>query len=223
LAPIVSHGVEQIGGTLTFELKRAPLSRFERAMKRGTDIVLAGTALLVLVPFMLLVAAAIRLDTPGPVFFRQKRIGFNGLPFLIYKFRTMSVLEDGPIVRQAVAGDSRVTRVGKWLRRTSIDELPQLVNVLRGEMSLVGPRPHAEAHDTEFDRALADYALRQHVKPGITGWAQVNGYRGETPSLTSIQHRVEHDIWYIDNWSIWMEIRILIKTVGAVIEARNAH
>jgi lipopolysaccharide/colanic/teichoic acid biosynthesis glycosyltransferase len=135
----------------------------------------------------------------------------------------MSVLENGPEIAQARREDPRVTAVGRWLRRTSLDELPQLFNVLAGEMSLVGPRPHAEAHDLAFNDAVADYALRHHVKPGITGWAQVQGCRGETPDAEAVRRRVEHDIWFIDNWSLKLELVILIRTAGAVVRGLNAH
>jgi len=155
--------------------------------------------------------------------FKQKRIGFDGRAFWIFKFRTMSVLEDDTSVKQAVMNDNRVTRLGRWLRHTSIDELPQLLNVLRGEMSLVGPRPHAEAHDDAFDAAVAHYAWRRNVKPGITGWAQVNGSRGETPDVESVRRRVECDLWYVENWSLWLDMRIMLQTVPTLLGARNAY
>jgi undecaprenyl-phosphate galactose phosphotransferase/putative colanic acid biosynthesis UDP-glucose lipid carrier transferase len=147
------------------------------------------------------------------VLFFQTRNGFNGHKFRIVKFRTMHVLEDGDQIRQATRIDPRVTPLGRWLRRANIDELPQLLNVLKGEMSLVGPRPHAVAHNSEFEKLVANYAFRQHVKPGITGLAQVNGYRGETPTAESIAKRVESDLWYIRNWSMWLDIGILFRTL----------
>ena len=162
---------------------------------------------------MLMTAVLIKLDSRGPVLFFQTRNGFNGRAFRIVKFRSMYVLEDGNEIRQATRGDPRVTRLGWWLRRSNIDELPQLFNVLQGDMSLVGPRPHAVAHNNEFEKLVANYAFRHHVKPGITGWAQVNGYRGETPTPESIAKRVELDIWYINNWSFWTDIRILFRTL----------
>jgi lipopolysaccharide/colanic/teichoic acid biosynthesis glycosyltransferase len=148
-----------------------------------------------------------------PVLFTQTRNGFNGRSFRIFKFRTMSVFEDGPQIRQATRNDPRVTSVGRWLRRTSIDELPQLFNVLGGSMSLVGPRPHAVAHNTEYERIVANYAFRYHVKPGISGWAQVNGFRGETSTVNLMEKRVELDLWYVSNWSFWLDVRILWKTL----------
>jgi Undecaprenyl-phosphate glucose phosphotransferase len=202
-----------IGGAWTAELKRAPLDFGEQALKRSCDFLLSSVALALLAPLMLITALAIKLESKGPVLFRQTRNGFNGRSFRIFKFRTMCVLEDGPVIRQAVQDDPRVTRLGRWLRRTSIDELPQLFNVLSGEMSLVGPRPHAAAHNTEYEKLLADYAFRYHMKPGITGWAQVNGYRGETRTVELMAKRIELDLWYIHNWSFWLDIRIFLKTL----------
>jgi undecaprenyl-phosphate galactose phosphotransferase/putative colanic acid biosynthesis UDP-glucose lipid carrier transferase len=164
-------------------------------------------------PLMLLAALLIKFDSRGPVLFKQKRNGFNGRVFPIYKFRSMRVLEDGDRIRQATRNDPRVTRVGLWLRRTSIDELPQLLNVLRGDMSVVGPRPHAVAHNNEYQTVVSNYAFRHHVKPGITGWAQVNGFRGETQTVEIMAKRVEYDLFYINHWSLWLDIRILVKTL----------
>jgi exopolysaccharide biosynthesis polyprenyl glycosylphosphotransferase len=162
-------------------LRRAPLSKLELAAKRTLDLVSAVAGLVVLLPLLAVVSLVTKLDSPGPVIFRQTRRGFNGREFMIWKFRTMTVAENGRAICQARRSDERVTRVGRLLRATSIDELPQLVNVLRGEMSLVGPRPHALAHDDEYGKSIGKYAFRHHVKPGITGWAQVNGFRGGTP------------------------------------------
>src|SRR4029077_10886573 len=184
--------------------------------------VIAGTALILHLPILLITAIAIKLDSPGPIIFRQWRCGFNGRPFQILKFRTMSVLEDGDTIVQARRNDPRVTRIGKLLRRTSLDELPQLLNVLQGSMSIVGPRPHAMAHDNEFDKLVANYAYRHHVKPGLTGWAQVNGNRGELQSLVDIERRIELDLWYIDNWSVMVDFRIIFMTMFEVIRGRNA-
>jgi len=157
------------------------------------------------------------------VLFRQTRIGFNGKAFRIYKFRTMTVLEDGPDVRQASWEDERVTAFGRWLRKTSIDELPQLFNVLNGDMSIVGPRPHAVSHDNEFGRLIGDYAFRRQMKPGITGWAQVSGSRGATPEVDLMYRRIQLDMLYIDNWSIWRDISIIARTVVTVIRGDNAY
>ena len=211
-----------IGNAIVIELQRAPLNFFERSVKRTIDIVLAGTALIALIPLFTLVAIAIKLDSPGRVIFRQTRHGFNGKPFNILKFRTMTVVEDGDSVKQATRLDKRVTRVGFWLRRTSIDELPQLINVLTGEMSFVGPRPHAAAHDNYFDQVIANYAFRQRMKPGITGCAQVNGSRGETPTIDAMQRRVQLDLWYIENWSFQFDLVIMFRTIIEIVRGRNA-
>jgi len=210
-------------GTLAVELQRAPLTEVQRIVKRLTDIVVASLVLILLLPVMALAAIAIKRDSPGPVIFRQVRKGFNGKHFVILKFRTMTVQENGPNVEQATRDDSRVTTIGRLLRSSSIDELPQLWNVLRGDMSLIGPRPHALVHDNYFETLLSDYAFRHHVKPGITGWAQCNGARGPTPTIEHIAERVKLDLWYINNWSFWLDLLILIKTVFEVLRKRNAY
>ncbi|MGA2999850.1 undecaprenyl-phosphate glucose phosphotransferase [Bradyrhizobium sp.] len=207
----------------TIELQREPLSGTQRLVKRIADVVVASLVLIFLLPVMALIGIAIKLDSPGPVIFRQTRKGFNGKHFVILKFRTMTVQENGPKVVQATRGDSRVTAIGRLLRSTSIDELPQLWNVLRGDMSLIGPRPHALAHDSYFETLLRDYAFRHHVKPGITGWAQCNGARGATPTIEHIAERVKLDRWYIDNWSLSLDLLILIRTVFEVLRKRNAY
>ena len=201
------------GSVASLHLVRRPLSGSEVLAKRAVDIALAGTALLVLSPLFAVVALMIKREGGGPVFFMQRRYGFNQEPFRIYKFRSMRTMEDGRAVRQATAGDARITLIGRIMRRTNIDELPQLINVLRGEMSLVGPRPHAMAHDQAFEREVALYARRHNVRPGITGWAQVNGWRGETDTPEKILGRVEHDLYYIDNWSLLLDLSIMVRTV----------
>jgi exopolysaccharide biosynthesis polyprenyl glycosylphosphotransferase len=176
-----------------------------------------------LTPMFLIIALAIKLDTPGPALFMQTRHGFNTKKFKIFKFRTMTALDDGATIKQAVRGDARVTNIGSWLRKTSIDELPQLFNVLKGEMSIVGPRPHAAAHDDYYEQLISCYAFRHHMKPGITGWAQVNGCRGETPTLQLMKERVDRDIWYVDNWSVLLDLKIIVGTVLELIRGRNAY
>jgi Undecaprenyl-phosphate glucose phosphotransferase len=208
---------------LTIELQRAPLSEAQRLVKRIMDVIGAALVLLFFLPIMGLAVIAIKLDSPGPVIFRQIRKGFNGKQFVILKFRTMTVQENGANVVQATRHDSRVTTIGRLLRSSSIDELPQLWNVLRGDMSLIGPRPHALAHDNYFETLLSDYAFRHHVKPGITGWAQCNGARGATPTIEHIAKRVKLDLWYINNWSLWLDLLILIKTIFEVFRKRNAY
>jgi exopolysaccharide biosynthesis polyprenyl glycosylphosphotransferase len=198
------------------------LTAGERAAKRAFDIAVATVGLLAIALFLLAVALAVRIESPGPILFRQARGGFNGRAFQILKFRTMRVMEDGPTITQATSRDQRVTRLGRWLRRSSVDELPQLINVLRGDMSLVGPRPHALAHDVQYSSLISNYPYRHHVKPGITGWAQINGLRGETPTVALMKRRVELDLWYATNWSFWLDLRILFRTVVEVCRTRNA-
>lgn len=206
-----------------YEIQRAPLDALDQVQKRLLDIVVSATMLFLLAPLFAVVAAAIRMDSSGPIFFRQTRKGFSGRPFQILKFRSMRVTEDGPVVRQATRDDDRTTPIGRFLRASSIDELPQLLNVLKGDMSLVGPRPHAVAHDEHYAPLIATYAHRHHVKPGLTGWAQVNGHRGATPQVDDMEARVRHDLWYIDNWSLWLDVRIILKTAIVVLRDRNAY
>jgi putative colanic acid biosynthesis UDP-glucose lipid carrier transferase len=213
----------ELGDAICVELQRGPLTSVEYAVKRCIDLLIAGVALSSLLLLLAIVAVAIKLDSPGPILFRQKRCGFNGRCFLIRKFRTMSVLEDGPSIIQVQFADKRVTHLGAWLRRTSIDELPQLLNVLDGSMSLVGPRPHAVAHDNQFDKVVRNYAFRRRVKPGLTGWAQVNGCRGPTPTAASIERRIEYDLWYIDNWSLRLDFAILLRTLIVILRGQNAY
>jgi Undecaprenyl-phosphate glucose phosphotransferase len=215
--------ISRVGSVTSLQLVRRPLTAAEVAVKRVFDIVGATMGLLLLAPLFVIVAIAIKLDSKGPVFFVQRRYGFNQQPFRIFKFRSMTTMDDGPVIVQAAKNDKRITRVGGWLRRTNIDELPQLLNVLLGHMSLVGPRPHALAHDREFERKLALYARRLNVRPGITGWAQVNGFRGQTETDAKMQSRLEHDLYYIDNWSLWLDLLIIVRTVFSMRSYRNAH
>jgi Undecaprenyl-phosphate glucose phosphotransferase len=221
---LMRHPISDIGLTRTIDLQSAPLRPWELWVKGALDFIVATAALVLLSPLMLTVAILVKLDSPGPALFRQTRVGLNGSKFRIFKFRTMRTLDDdSDTIRQATRDDERVTRVGRWLRATSVDELPQLLNVLWGEMSIVGPRPHAVAHDTEYDGAIANYALRLRVKPGITGWAQVCGFRGETPNLDLMLKRIEHDLWYIHNWSFWLDSLIVFRTAGALMRPQNAY
>jgi len=215
--------VVSIGPNNVLRFLRTPMSDAAMIAKRLLDIVCAGLGLVALGPVMALVALAIKLDSPGPVIFRQDRRGFNGETFMMWKFRSMRVMETGSTVRQARAGDPRITRTGSFLRRTSLDELPQLVNVLAGQMSIVGPRPHAVSHDDELARQVARYADRQRIKPGITGWAQVNGYRGETAHHEQAEGRITRDIYYIENWSLFLDIWIVVLTIFSPTTRRNAR
>jgi exopolysaccharide biosynthesis polyprenyl glycosylphosphotransferase len=194
--------------------------------KRVEDIAISGTLLFLAGPAMLLIAAVIKLTSPGPVLFKQPRTGFNGRQILVFKFRTMfHHMTDDHAARQTSRDDDRVTRVGAWLRRSSLDELPQLLNVLKGDMSVVGPRPHAlrtTAGGVPLEDAAPDYASRHRVKPGITGWAQVNGHRGALDNVVKIVHRVDHDLYYIDNWSLRLDIAILWRTARLVLRDHNA-
>jgi Undecaprenyl-phosphate glucose phosphotransferase len=209
--------------SLSIEVQRGPLTPLEQFAKRCIDVVGATIGLMVLSPLMILTAVAIKLDSAGTVLFRQHRNGFNTQPFVIFKFRTMTVMEDGMDLQQAKQADPRVTPIGRILRKTSIDELPQLFNVLLGDMSLVGPRPHALAHDSHFGNLLSDYAFRHHVKPGITGWAQVQGYRGETARVEQMKGRVDCDLWYINNWSLALDFKIIARTCFELMRRRNAY
>ena len=211
------------GTTLGVEVQKAPLNRVQRAIKRMIDVTLSSALLVLTCPVLVLISVAIKFDGSGPILFRQARKGLGGKPFNIFKFRTLRVLEDGDTVEQVSPGDQRVTRVGQWLRQSSLDELPQLFNVLKGQMSLVGPRPHALAHDNFYSTLVENYELRQHVKPGITGWAQVNGFRGATPTVFLMRHRIEYDLWYVTHASILLDLKILALTVIEVMKQRNAY
>jgi Undecaprenyl-phosphate glucose phosphotransferase len=219
--PVSVNGSRSFGNLKMDVINVVPGSEFSRLAKPLLDYTLAAAGLVVFAPVLLLIAGLIKLDSPGPIFFRQRRYGHNNQIFRIFKFRTMSVTEDGAVVVQAQRNDSRVTRVGRFLRSTSLDEVPQLINVLLGDMSLVGPRPHALAHDEAFEEKLDLFSRRRRVKPGLTGWAQVNGYRGETRTIDDIRARMQHDLYYIDNWSIWLDLEIIARTM--LVAARKAY
>jgi len=192
-------------------------------VKRTEDILLSALFLLLAAIPMALIAVAVKLSSPGPVLFKQRRYGMDGREISVWKFRTMRVCEDGTEVPQAIRQDPRVTRLGAFLRRTSLDELPQLINVLLGDMSIVGPRPHAVAHNELYRGQIKGYMLRHKVRPGITGWAQINGWRGETDTLDKMAKRVEHDLWYIRNWSLWLDFKIMLLTVVRGFAGTNAY
>lgn len=210
---VAIHGSRSFGPVRLSVVNSVPHSQSHGLLKMLLDYVLSVLSLIVLAPLLLMVALAIKIDSPGPVFFRQRRYGRNNRVFRIFKFRTMAVAEDGPSVKQAERNDPRVTRVGRFLRRTSLDELPQIFNVLAGDMSIVGPRPHALAHDELFERKLDLFSRRRRVRPGMTGWAQVHGWRGETKTTEDVKKRMQHDLYYIENWSIWLDIEIITRTV----------
>jgi exopolysaccharide biosynthesis polyprenyl glycosylphosphotransferase len=218
-----SSRIGYYGCTRVLEIASGPRWVADRLLKRGLDLVVGIAATLLLMPLMLIVAAWIKLDSPGPILFQQIRDGYNNKPIKVLKFRTMLVHTDSVEFCQARRDDLRVTRVGRILRRTNIDELPQLINVLRGEMSLVGPRPHAVSHNQMYNGKIARMARRHNVKPGITGWAQVNGLRGETDTFEKMRARVEHDLYYIDHWSFAFDVKILIKTIFSKKSYENAY
>jgi Undecaprenyl-phosphate glucose phosphotransferase len=210
-----------LGPVTSLQLTRRPLARLEIIQKRMFDLIFAAAALLLATPLLLLVATLIKLDSRGPIFFVQRRYGFNQQPFSIIKFRTMRTTDEG--ARQARRDDPRLTRVGGWLRRWNIDEIPQLFNVLTGDMSLVGPRPHPLPLDHEYQRRISLYARRHNVKPGITGWAQIHGFRGETDTEEKMRNRVEYDLAYIDSWSLWLDLKIIVRTVLSRTAYNNAY
>jgi polysaccharide biosynthesis protein PslA len=230
-----THGLDRpLRPVETPIIRNRPISEWDLFLKDVFDRATAAVLLLLALPVMLVVSLAVKLDSPGPVLFRQKRLGFNGRPFDVLKFRTMTpAREASATTKQASRMDRRVTRVGRFLRRSSIDELPQLINVLFGDMSLVGPRPHPmwqsaadlwpEEGDRPLDAILTEYASRHRVKPGITGWAQVCGYRGETETVDKMAKRVEYDLHYIDNWSLWLDMKILLLTVLTTVAGKNAY
>jgi putative colanic acid biosysnthesis UDP-glucose lipid carrier transferase len=213
----------QIGPKNAVSLQKKPISEWNSFQKAIEDYVLGALALIVFLPAMAVIAILIKLDSRGPVLFLQRRHGFNHTIIKVMKFRTMTVLEDGADLKQACRGDARITRVGKLLRMTSLDELPQLFNVLKGEMSLVGPRPHAIAHNDYYSTLLDHYASRHRVKPGLTGWAQINGFRGEIRDPDEMRKRVDYDIEYIDSWSIRFDLKILLLTPLFGVIGRNAY
>ena len=215
--------VGKLGTQITINFVSRPLSIFDRALKRAFDITVALASLVLLSPLLLLIATAITLESRGPALFRQMRHGFNNEPIRIFKFRSMTVAEDGGAFEQAKKADARVTRFGRILRRSNLDEVPQLLNVLLGDMSIVGPRPHAIAHNNEFAHRVASFGSRHKIKPGITGWAQVNGYRGETDTLEKMKRRVEYDLYYLDNWSFLFDMQIILMTLFSPRSYLNAY
>lgn len=213
---LINHSVREIAGIPVLTLSETPLTGMSLFLKNLEDRVLAALILLAISPVLLVLALVIKLESPGPVFFRQERMGWTGESFRIWKFRSMKVHQpDNGVIQQAQKNDPRLTRIGAFIRRTSLDELPQLFNVLTGEMSLVGPRPHALQHDTQYSQDIVDYFARHNIKPGMTGLAQVRGFRGETKDIAQMIQRVNSDIEYINNWSLWLDFVILVRTLNA--------
>lgn len=220
---LASQGVSVLGKVAMVRLGARPLSPFARFVKGAEDRIIGGFVLILAAPIMAVVAIAIKLDSPGPVLFRQKRYGYNNEIFTCFKFRSMRVDAEKQPLRQATRNDPRITRVGGFLRRTSLDELPQILNVMNGTMSLVGPRPHAVEHQTYYQQLVDEYRCRHRMKPGITGWAQIHGFRGETQTLELMRQRVQYDLEYIENWSLALDLRILISTPFACMRGTNAY
>jgi len=221
---LLNHRMSEVAGHLAVDLSVTPLDGLARIIKRLEDLILGALITLLIIPVCLVIAIAIKVTSPGPVLFKQYRTGANGRRFKVYKFRSMVVHDEkGGRVTQARKGDPRITRVGAFLRRTSLDELPQFYNVLQGRMSIVGPRPHALSHNEYYKDIVESYMKRHKVKPGITGWAQVNGYRGETDTVEKMEKRVACDLWYIDNWSLWLDLRIIGLTVIKGLVNPNAY
>lgn len=220
---LLNSRVDNVDGLPVVNIYATPLNGTNRFLKRAFDLLVAGFILLIIAIPMIIIAFAIKLSSKGPVFFKQTRYGIQGKPIRVWKFRSMTVMEDGNVVTQAKAGDSRLTPIGGFLRRTSLDELPQFFNVIQGSMSIVGPRPHAVAHNEIYRKVINGYMLRHMVKPGITGWAQINGWRGETDTVEKMEKRVEYDLEYIRNWSIFLDIKIIFLTIFKGFVGRNVY
>jgi putative colanic acid biosynthesis UDP-glucose lipid carrier transferase len=220
---LIQGRMDSIGGTPVVAVCETPFTGVNGLVKRISDIVLAFVILVMLLPIMLVIGIAVKLGSPGPMIFSQRRYGLGGEEIIVYKFRSMTVCEDGGAIQQARQGDRRVTRLGAFLRKTSLDELPQFINVLQGRMSIVGPRPHAVAHNEMYRKLVTSYMVRHKVKPGITGWAQVNGYRGETETVDKMQKRIDYDLEYLRNWSLRLDLDIILKTVLVVLKDKNAY
>jgi putative colanic acid biosynthesis UDP-glucose lipid carrier transferase len=220
---IIQGRLQDISGVPVVGICETPFTGTNQLVKRLSDIVLASLILTLISPVLLLVAIGVKLSSPGPVIFKQRRNGLDGEEIIVYKFRSMRTQDNGDVVKQATKGDPRVTPFGAFIRRTSLDELPQFINVLQGRMSIVGPRPHAVAHNEEYRKLIKAYMVRHKVKPGITGWAQVNGLRGETDTIDKMKARVEYDLEYLRNWSLALDLQIILRTVRVVIFDRYAY
>jgi putative colanic acid biosysnthesis UDP-glucose lipid carrier transferase len=213
----------QINGIPLIAIWESPLYDLQSDVKRLIDIAIAGIVLMLIFPLLVVISIAVKLSSPGPIIFKQRRYGLHGQEIVIYKFRSMTVMEDGVHVAQAKRNDDRVTKVGAFLRKTSLDELPQFINVLQGRMSVVGPRPHAISHNETYRKIINGYMLRHKMKPGITGWAQVHGFRGETDTLDKMRRRVEYDLEYFKNWSLALDLQIIFRTALIFFHSPNAY
>ncbi len=220
---IIQGRLQDMNGVPVVGICETPFTGTNELVKRVSDIVLASLILVLIAPILLIVALGVKLSSPGPAIFRQRRNGLDGNEITVYKFRSMRSMDNGAVVKQATKGDPRITPFGAFIRRTSLDELPQFVNVMQGRMSIVGPRPHAVAHNEEYRRIIKAYMVRHKVKPGITGWAQVNGHRGETDTIEKMQARVEYDLEYLRNWTLGFDLQIIARTVKLMLLDRNAY
>lgn len=219
---LINARFDNVAGMPVVAICESPFLGMNGVVKRVSDIVLSLCILALIWPILLVVAVAVKVTSKGPVFFKQKRYGEDGRSVLVYKFRSMTVMENGDKVTQATRNDARLTPIGAFIRKTSLDELPQFINVLEGKMSIVGPRPHANAHNEQYRKLIRGYMMRHKVRPGITGWAQVNGFRGETDTLEKMQRRVEYDLDYLRSWTVWLDLKIIWKTATMMFRDRNA-
>jgi putative colanic acid biosynthesis UDP-glucose lipid carrier transferase len=220
---LIQGHTTSVCGMPVISVCETPFRGADGVVKRLSDIVLSTLILALIFPVLIVLALAVQFTSPGPVIFKQRRYGLDGEQILVYKFRSMTVTEDGPTIPQAQKNDARITPLGAIMRRTSMDELPQFINVLQGRMSIVGPRPHAVAHNELYRKLIKGYMVRHKVRPGITGWAQVNGYRGETTTLDKMQGRIDYDLDYLRNWSLRLDLHIILKTIKLVLKDEKAH
>src|SRR5258707_824912 len=220
---LIQARVDSIGDLPVVAVCETPFYGLNGLLKRASDIAFSIFILILISPLLVTIAIAVKSSSPGPILFKQRRYGVDGRKIVVYKFRTMTVAEDGDVVRQATKNDSRITRFGAFLRRTSLDELPQFINVLQGRMSVGGPRPHRVAHHELYRKLIRGYMIRHKVRPGITGLAQVNGYRGETETVEKMKARIEFDLAYLRSWSVLLDLQIILKTVVVVLRKQNAY
>ena len=223
IADLIQARIDEIDGMPIVALCETPFSGFNGFTKTLSDLILACLILILILPLLILLGIGVRLSSPGPALFKQRRYGLDGNEIVVYKFRSMTVSEDGANITQATVDDKRVTPFGKFIRKTSLDELPQFINVLQGRMSIVGPRPHAISHNEMYRKIIKGYMVRHKVKPGITGWAQINGFRGETESVESMKKRIDYDIEYLKKWSIGLDLKIIAKTIFLVFKDSKAY
>lgn len=220
---LIQARIDDVGGIPVVAVCETPFSGFNGFVKRASDIILSIIILMLISPLLLAVAIGVKMSSKGPILFKQRRYGLDAEEILVYKFRSMTVEENGDTVRQATKNDVRITPFGRFIRKTSLDELPQFINVLQGRMSIVGPRPHAVAHNEMYRKVIKGYMIRHKVKLGITGWAQVNGLRGETDTMDKMEARIEYDLDYLRSWSLGFDLKIIVRTVLLVFKDRNAY